>query len=210
MKVGIVLGSSRSIRLGERVCKFILREADKVPGADFQILDLREYGLPFYDEAIPPQANPARNPPRTVQRWLSDMASADAYVFVTPEYNFGIPGVLKNALDFLAYEAEGKPALIVSYSDNVRGGDLAGQELRLIISKLGMFPLPKSIPLGHAERLFDESGVLVERSDWGARVSMAVPRLISDLVRYAAALGQIKAENPTFRPLPRASAPTPL
>lgn len=209
MKVGVVLGSSRSVRLGERVARFVVREAEKVSRADVRLLDLREYGLPFYDEPIPPQANPKRRPTDAVRRWLSDIASSDAYVFLTPEYNFGIPGVLKNALDFLAYEAEGKPALLLSYSDNVRGGDLAGQQLRLIVSKLGMFPLPKSVPFGHAERLFDESGALVERSELATRLSIAIPRLLSDLVRYAEALGPVGAEGRASGPLPRRPAPTP-
>jgi hypothetical protein len=101
-----------------------------------------------------------------VRRWLDDVASVDGYVFVVPEYNFEVPASAKNALDLLAHEAEGKPALIQSYSDTSYGGIIAGHLFRLPLSKMGMFPMPKSLPMPHAERLFDEDGTLVEDTDW--------------------------------------------
>src|SRR5689334_3056196 len=99
--------------------------------------------MPLFDEPLSPLANPDRRPSTAVRAWLAAMAAADAYVFVTPEYNHAPPAALKNALDFLATEAAGKPA---SYSTTAHGGTLAGQQLRLALAKAGMLPLPKSLP----------------------------------------------------------------
>lgn len=158
MRIAIVLGSSRTNRLGSRVCAYVLSKASSVPNTDFTVLDLACYESPFFDEALPPQSNPARTPASAVRHWLTDMAAADGYLFLTPEYNYAIPAVLKNALDLLGHEADGKPASILSYSNTMHGGNIAGHELRLTLNKLGMLPLPKSLPLAYADRLLDESG----------------------------------------------------
>ncbi|MGA8457809.1 MAG: NAD(P)H-dependent oxidoreductase [Streptosporangiaceae bacterium] len=80
---------------------------------------------------------------------------------MVPEYNLSVPAVVKNALDLLAHEADAKPASILSYSDTFNGGVTAGHELRLVINKLGMLPLPRTIPLAHADRLLDPDGSMV-------------------------------------------------
>jgi NAD(P)H-dependent FMN reductase len=149
--IGVVLGSSRSRRLGDRVCQFVLSQATTVAGASFTVLDLASYQLPFFDEDIAPLNNRDRSPAEPVRRWLGGMAAADGYLFLTPEYNYAVPAVLKNALDYLAREAEAKPASILSYSDTAHGGNIAGHELRLTLNKLGMFTMPKSLPLAHAD-----------------------------------------------------------
>jgi NAD(P)H-dependent FMN reductase len=91
-----------------------------VPSAVFEVFDLASYNMPFFDKAIAPWSNPSRTPVPGVASCLSDMASADGYVFLTPDYNFG--AVLKNALDLLAHEADGTPAFIISYSGTYWGG----------------------------------------------------------------------------------------
>jgi len=190
--IGVVLGSNRPQRLGDRVGKFVLSRAAQVPGTRFTVLDLAGYGLPFFDEPVAPRNNRDRSPSGPVRRWLDDMAAADGYLFVTPEYNYAIPAVLKNALDFLAREGEAKPASILSYSDTPHGGNIAGHELRLTLNKLGMFPMPKSLPLSHADRLLDEAGALTEESPWAAKVSAFMSASLSELSRYAALLRQAR------------------
>jgi NAD(P)H-dependent FMN reductase len=192
VNIGIVLGSNRRPRLGERVCKFVLSKAQEVAGASFTVLDLADYKLPFFDEEIAPLNNRDRMPCEPVRRWLDDMAAADGYLFVTPEYNYAVPAVLKNAIDYLAREAEGKPASILSYSDTMHGGNIAGHELRMILNKLGMFPMPKSLPLAHADRLLDEKGQPAEDGPWAAKVSAFIPWSLTELARYAALLRQAR------------------
>lgn len=196
-RIGVVLGSSRQPRLGERVSRFVLAQADGLPDADFTLLDLAAYQLPFFDEAIPPRNNPAREPGQGVARWLADMASADGYVFVVPEYNYAVPAVVKNALDFLGDQAEGKPVEIISYSDTAHGGNIAGHELRLTLNKLGMLPLPKSLPLAHADQLLDAEGSLIDDSEFARKVAQFVPWSLHELVRYAAALASLRQAVPS-------------
>jgi NAD(P)H-dependent FMN reductase len=188
MRIGVVLGSSRRHRLGDRVCHYVMAQAAGIAGAEFVLLDLARYELPFFDELVPPLGNRARTPSAPVRRWLEDVRVADGYLFLTPEYNYAIPAVLKNALDYLADEAEGKPATIVSYSDTMHGGNIAGHELRLTLNKLGMLPLPRSLPLAHADEVLSESGELAGDSPWAAKVGRYLPFLLTELVRYAGAL----------------------
>jgi NAD(P)H-dependent FMN reductase len=193
-RIGVVLGSSREQRLGDRVIRWVLTRAKEVPEADFALFDLACYQLPFFDEAIAPWGNPDRHPAPNVARWLDDMASADGYLFVVPEYNLAVPAVVKNALDLLAHEAEAKPASIVTYSDTFNGGVTAGHEFRLVVNKLGMLPLPMTIPLAHAEQLLDLDGRLVAESGFAKVVAQVLPYLLRELAHYAAALRPLRQE----------------
>jgi NAD(P)H-dependent FMN reductase len=193
-KIGVVLGSSREQRLGERVARWVLTSAQEISEADFALFDLACYRLPFFDEALAPWDNPDRHPAPNVARWLADMASADGYLFVVPEYNLAVPAVVKNALDLLAHEADAKPASILSYSDTFNGGVTAGHELRLVVNKLGMLPLPKAIPLPHAEQLLDPDGILVADSRFAKIAAQILPYVLRELVRYAATLRPLRQE----------------
>jgi NAD(P)H-dependent FMN reductase len=196
-RIAIILGSNRRPRLGDRVCAFVLSKARQVDGATFTVLDLAEYKMPFFDEQTAPlrrslDAGRNRVPCEPVRRWLDDVAAADGYLFLTPEYNYAAPAVLKNAIDYLAREAEGKPASILSYSDTAHGGNIAGHELRMILNKLGMFPMPKSLPMAHADRLLNEDGTLAEDGPWAAKVSAFIPWSLTELARYAALLREAR------------------
>ena len=198
-RVGVVLGSSRGRqRLGDRVARFVLATAEKVPEADFALFDLASYRLPFFDEDVAPWENPARHPAPSVARWLADVATADGYLFLVPEYNLAVPAVVKNALDLLAHEAAVKPASILSYSDTSYGGVTAGHELRLVLSKLEMLPLPKTIPLAHAEQLFDPDGTLVAESGFARVIAAYLPHILRELVAYATALRPLRQEMSTW------------
>lgn len=199
MKIGIVLGSTRAQRLGTRVVGYVAAKAAGVDGAEFVVLDLADYDLPFFDEPVAPMDNHDRQVPGNVRRWLDDMAAVDGYVFVVPEYNFEVPAAVKNALDMLAHEAEGKPAMIQSYSDTSYGGIIAGHVFRLPLSKLGMFPMPKSLPLPHAEQLFDETGTLVADTEWARIIDRFMPWSLGELVRHAAALAPLRRHTTSLR-----------
>ena len=194
IKIGVVLGSSRHQRLGERVVRWVLASAKEASEADFAVFDLASYRLPFFDEALAPWDNPDRRPAPTVARWLEDMAFADGYLFVVPEYNLAVPAVVKNALDLLGMEADAKPASILSYSDTSYGGVVAGHELRLVLNKLGMLPLAKTIPLAHAEQLLDPEGRLVAETRFARIVAQILPYMLRELVHYAAAIRPLRLE----------------
>jgi NAD(P)H-dependent FMN reductase len=127
------------------------------------------------------------------------VASADGYLFLVPEYNFAVPAVVKNALDLLAHEAAAKPASVLSYSDTSYGGIVAGHELRLVLNKLEMLPLSKTIPLAHAEQLFDPDGGLVAESGFARVVAAYLPYILRELAAYAATLRPLRQEMSTWK-----------
>ncbi|QQS19021.1 NAD(P)H-dependent oxidoreductase [Candidatus Saccharibacteria bacterium] len=91
-------------RSTDRVAKWVADAASKVAGAEVEVLDLRDYELPMFNEAISPQYNPDRKPEGAVKNWLDALSKNDAFIVVTPEYNRSIPAVLKNAFDHVGYE----------------------------------------------------------------------------------------------------------
>jgi NAD(P)H-dependent FMN reductase len=100
--------------------------------AEFELVDIEEYGLPLLDEPVPPSMGQYSHP--HTKRWSAKIASFDGYVFVTPEYNHGTSGALKNAIDYLYAEWNNKAAGFVSYGS--AGGTRAVEQLRLVMAEL--------------------------------------------------------------------------
>lgn len=121
--IAIVLGSTRPNRNGEAVAKWIYKIAHKRGNATFELVDLKDYNLPLLDEPIP--ASQGKYSKEHTKKWAAKIASFDAYVFVTPEYNHSMPGALKNAIDFLYKEWNNKVAGFVGYGSS-GGGTLGG------------------------------------------------------------------------------------
>ncbi|MFF6994345.1 NADPH-dependent FMN reductase [Streptomyces sp. NPDC008313] len=130
--IGIILGSSRPGRQGEAVARWVHGIARDRDDASFEPIDLAEVALPHFDEAIPPMAG-AYAQPHTLA-WAERIARLDGFVFVTPEYNHSVPGVLKNAIDFLFAEWGNKAAGFVGYGP--AGAVRAVEHLRLIMAEL--------------------------------------------------------------------------
>jgi NAD(P)H-dependent FMN reductase len=159
MKVAVILGSTREGRLGDRVAKWVMSVANEHhEDSNATLLDLLDYNLPFMREPGSPRYTPDRQVGDNVKRWLNDIAAADAYIFVTPEYNRSFPGELKNAIDTIAHEADKKPAAIVSYSATPTGGLAAQEALRQVINFIEMIPTPSVVAVPHAGDAFDEAG----------------------------------------------------
>jgi len=132
LKVAIILGSTRPKRNGESVCQWIYEIAKKRSDANFELVDIKDFNLPLLDEPISPiMGQYAKEHTKT---WSAKIDSFDAYVFVTAEYNHGIPGALKNAIDFLFKEWNNKVAGFVSYGG--AGGVRAVEQLRLVMAEL--------------------------------------------------------------------------
>jgi NAD(P)H-dependent FMN reductase len=132
IRVAIVTGSTRPGRNNEAVARWAFNVASKRSDAAFELVDIAEYNLPLLDEPIPPTRGQYANP--HTKRWAAKIASFDAYVFVTPEYNHGISGALKNAIDYLFAEWNNKAAGFVSYGGV--GGARAVEQLRLVMGEL--------------------------------------------------------------------------
>jgi NAD(P)H-dependent FMN reductase len=132
LKIAIVLGSTRPGRNGEAVSHWMYEIAKKRSDGYFELVDIRDFNLPLLDEPIPPSMGQYTKDHTKI--WSAKIDSFDAYVFVTAEYNHGIPGALKNAIDFLFKEWNNKVAGFVSYGGT--GGVRAVEQLRLVMTEL--------------------------------------------------------------------------
>jgi len=131
-KIAIILGSTRPGRNGEAVARWVLEQASSRTDAQFELVDLRDHPLPHLDEAVPASMGMYAQP--HTKAWAATIAGYDGIVFVTPEYNHGMTGVLKNAIDYLYAEWANKSAGFVSYGS--AGGARAVEQLRLVMGEL--------------------------------------------------------------------------
>ncbi len=132
IKLAIILGSTRPNRNGEAVAKWVYEVAKKRADAEFELVDIKDFNLPLLDEPIPPSIGQYSKP--HTKAWSAKIDSFDAFVFVTPEYNHGTSGALKNAIDFLYREWNNKAAGFVGYGS--AGGTRAVEQLRLTMAEL--------------------------------------------------------------------------
>jgi len=132
IRIGIILGSTRPGRNGEAVAKWVHQIAQKRKDAQFELVDVKDYNLPLLDEPVPPSLGQYSKPHTKV--WAAKIASFDGFVFVTPEYNHGIAGALKNAIDFLFREWNNKAAGFVGYGSI--GAARAAEQLRLVLAEV--------------------------------------------------------------------------
>jgi NAD(P)H-dependent FMN reductase len=132
LRIGIILGSTRPGRIGEAVAKWVYEQASKRDDAEYEYVDLIDYNLPLLDEPIPPSRG--KYSKEHTKRWAAKIASFDAFVFVTAEYNHGIPAALKNAIDFLFAEWNNKAAGFVGYGSAY--GARAVEALRLVCGEI--------------------------------------------------------------------------
>jgi NAD(P)H-dependent FMN reductase len=132
LRVAILTGSTRPGRKSLDVAKWVYEKAKERTGMEFEIVDIKDYDLPLLDEPVPPSMGQYSK--EHTKKWSATINGFDAFVFVTPEYNHGIPGVLKNAIDFLYKEWNNKAAGIVSYGSI--GGARSAEQLRLVMGEL--------------------------------------------------------------------------
>src|SRR5918993_3955199 len=132
IRIAILTGSTRPGRVNEAVARWVYNIAKQRTDAEFELVDIAEYNLPLLDEPMPPSQGQYSQP--HTKRWADKIASFDAFVFVTPEYNHGISGALKNAIDFLYREWNNKAAGFVGYGS--AGGLRAVEHLRLVMAEV--------------------------------------------------------------------------
>ncbi|MEA2824693.1 MAG: hypothetical protein QOF03_1175 [Alphaproteobacteria bacterium] len=180
-RIGIVIGSTRPSRFGEKPAAWIYDIAKKRTDLDFELIDLRDYKLPLFDEPISPAWGPLKN--EEALRWQAKLASLDGFILVTPEYNHGMSAVLKNALDYAYKEFVRKPVAFVGYGGV--GGARAVEQLRLVTAELQMVSLRHAVHIGGMDFLglfqqgksFDDfphlaksAGPMLDEISWWASV----------------------------------------
>jgi NAD(P)H-dependent FMN reductase len=132
LKVGIIVGSTRPGRKAAAVAKWAHDILRSRKDAEFEMVDIEDYKLPLLDEPMPPIMHQYSKP--HTKAWSEKIASLDAYIFVTPEYNHGTSAALKNAIDFLYHEWNNKVAGFIGYGG--AGGVRAVENLRLVMGEL--------------------------------------------------------------------------
>jgi NAD(P)H-dependent FMN reductase len=147
--------------------------------AEFQLVDLRDYPLPFLDHPVPPA--PGQYAPEA-KSWAATVGAGDAYVIVTPEYNHGYPGVLKNALDHVYREWNRNPVAFVSYGA-AGDGSRAAEQLRSVAVELQVVPIREQLAIPFVWMAFDESGAIRQQG-----ADKAVERMLDELMWWAGAL----------------------
>lgn len=165
-KLGVVVGSIRPDNMSSKVAKWVVDSARSHYG-EVEEINLSEYPLPLFAEPLPPLANQSREVGADVQKWLDAVSGADALVFVTPEYNHSVPGVLKNAIDHFDKQVMGKQIGIVSHG--VVGGARAAEHLRQILeSNIGGRVVPETVSIQSRDAIRDD-GTLAEGDEQLAR-----------------------------------------
>lgn len=182
--IAVIVGSTRQGRFSEKPAAWIL-ELVRRRDVDGRLLDLRDYPMPFFDEAVTP-ATPGRAPysNEVVQRWTAEIAAADGFVFVTPEYNYGPSAVLKNALDWVYPEWNRKAAAFVGYGSAM--GARGIQQLRATAIELQIAPIRTSvhIPVATLMAHYQGGDVATGLVELEARANV----MIDELLWWTAAL----------------------
>jgi NAD(P)H-dependent FMN reductase len=141
-KLHVVICSTRPSRLGPVVAKWFEGKAREHAAFDVELVDIGDFNLPVFDEPHHPRMQKYEH--EHTRKWSAKVSEADAFVFVTPEYNYGPPPSLLNALNYLVVEWNYKPAALVSYG-GVSGGLRAAQMIKLTLTTLKMMPMTEGV-----------------------------------------------------------------
>ena len=149
----IIIGSTRPGRIGPSVADWIAERAREHGGFDVQVTDLAKLNLPLLDEPNHPRLRQYTK--QHTRDWSALVDASDAFIFVTPEYNYGFNAALKNAIDYLFHEWQHKAAGIVSYG-GVAAGTRATQMLKQVVTALKIMPVPEAVNIPFVHQHLDE------------------------------------------------------
>lgn len=181
----IVTGSVRSERVGGAVAEWVRAVADADERFEVDAVDLRDLALPFMDEVAHPRKR-AYTKPHTI-RWSERVDRADAFVFVTPEYNYSYAPALKNALDFLMHEWFRKPVGIVSYG-GLSGGTRGVVALRPVLQALGLVSTGMNVEIPYVARQVAD-GVFTAND----RQEKVLPMMLDEIAALDGALAPLRS-----------------
>ena len=157
----IILGSTRQGRTSDKIANALNGLLSKRTDINLELIDLRDYQLPFlYDSVAPSRRTVITDP--LILKWSDKIRQADGFIMVVPEYNAGYPGVLKNALDLLYVEWNGKPIGFVGYSGGPSGGNFAITSLQPVMDELKMVPVETVIKIPTVWKALDAQGNLID------------------------------------------------
>lgn len=188
MLLQVIVVSTRPGRLGPGVAQWFFEHASRHSAFDVEPVDLAEVNLPLFDEPHHPRL--ANYQHEHTKRWSAIVSRADAFVFVTPEYNFGSPPSLVNALDYLSREWAYKPAAFVSYG-GISGGTRSVQMTKQILTTLRMVPIFEAVNIPMFAQLLDRDTHAFKATEAHEKPADA---LLKELHRWAVALKGMREE----------------
>jgi NAD(P)H-dependent FMN reductase len=191
-RIQVILGSTRPGRFSERAGSWVMQRLGRRDDFDLELIDLRDYPLPFFEESFPAAYSLRDYPTPEIARWGRKLDEADGFVIVGPEYNHGYSAVLKNAIDHAFPEWHRKPVAFVGYG-NV-GGARAIEQLRGVVVELEM------APLRHAVHILPDLMRPARQADsfdpeMLAPLDEKLDQLADDLAWWAAALASARAAD---------------
>jgi NAD(P)H-dependent FMN reductase len=185
-RLHILICSTRPGRVGETVARWFHPLAVAHGGFDVELVDLAAFGLPVFDEPQHPRLRKYEH--QHTKRWSASVESADAFVFVTPEYNYGPPPSLLNALNYLVLEWAYKPVAFVSYG-GVSGGMRAVQAERQLATAFRMMPVNEAVNIPMVSQRLRDGKLEADEA-----IVNAVKPMLDELLKWATALMTMRAK----------------
>lgn len=182
----IITASTRDGRKGPIVARWFLEQARRHDGFEIEAVDLRDVDLPLFDEPRHPRLQEYEH--EHTSEWSGIVGRADAFVFVTPEYDNVPPSSLVNALQFLVKEWAYKPVGFVSYG-GVSGGTRSAAFTRIIVTTLRMMPIPDAVSIPFFSKHIDEDAGTFEPGEVQEKASVA---MLDELARWEGALRTLR------------------
>jgi len=172
--IAIISSSVRRGRNSHRIALYFKQYIEENKIASPEILDLKEYNFPLFDERLRHQPDPAPE----VLRFAEKIRSADGVIIVTPEYNGGYPASLKNVIDLLTDQWRRKPVAISTVSDSIFGGTQVITSLQFSLWKLRAWTVPAMYPVPSVIKTFDEAGMPADRAAADKRAASFIGELM--------------------------------
>lgn len=185
-KLRVVITSTREQRAGIAVADWFLLRARAHGAFDVGMIDLKDVALPMLDEPTHPMRRQYQH--AHTKAWSAMIAAADAFVFVVPEYNYGMPPALLNALDYLYHEWNYKAAGFVSYG-GASGGLRSVQMAKPVLTTLKMMPIPEGVALPFFMKMTGEGGAFTP----GEQAEKSAATMLDELARWTGALRVLRA-----------------
>ncbi len=192
LRLLVLYGSYRSDRMGIRLANYVIAGL-RDRGDDAELIDAKAIGLPMLDRMY--KEHPKGQAPAAMESLADKIRSADGFIFVTGEYNWGVQPGLKNLTDHFLEEWFWRPAAIASYSAGRFSGVRAATAWHGTLSEMGMVVISSSLAVGPIAQTLDESGAPI--GDGGKSLARAFPRFAEDLAWWAEAA---KAQRTKVKP----------
>jgi NAD(P)H-dependent FMN reductase len=179
----IILGSTRQGRNSDKIGNKLFEIAKKQSRFSAEIVDLRDYPVPFLADAVAPASRTIITDP-VIQMWSEIIATADAFIIISPEYNGGYSGVLKNALDTLYKEWNNKPVAFITYSGGPSGGKCVAEQLNQVARALKLIPIDMVITIPFISKALDINGNLID-PDFEVKCNVTLDQLYEAIAKQS-------------------------